>query len=647
MTHEKTTPYGSWHSPISSTSVALAGRSVLEIHVSDDHIYWLEMRPHEGGRYVVMNSSLSGPVVDITPPDFNIRTRVHEYGGGSYIVHESTIYFSNYSDQRIYRLDSDQLPLPITPEPEIPAGLRYADGQVTPDGRFIICVREQHTEDNEATNALVAIPTDGSAPPRIVTCGHDFYSTPRLSPNGQRLAWLTWDHPQMPWDGTELWVGEVLNDGSIQTARKVAGGSNESIFQPEWSPQGILHFISDRSGWWNLYFEDEGQIIPLAPIEADLGVPQWQFGYSRYTFLSGGRVACIYSQDGQHHLGLIYNESSVIKPLKTDFSAIFWVKSGEDDNLYCVAGNFKQLPSVVCIDTATEDSRIIYSTTDQALDIHYLSIPRPIEFPTDGELDAYALFYPPLNPEYIGPPDELPPLLVISHGGPTGEARPYLQMSIQYWTSRGIAVVDVNYGGSAGYGRDFRERLNGQWGVTDTIDCINAARHLVDSGEVDGSRLIIRGGSAGGYTTLCALTFQDFFSAGASYYGVADVEALAVDTHKFESRYLEGLIGPYPEMKDLYHSRSPIHFTDRLTCPVILFQGLEDMVVPPSQAEIMVKTLGEKGLPFAYLAFEGEQHGFRKAETIQRCLEAELFFYARIFGFELTEDIEPIHIENL
>ena len=647
MIPRKIAPFGSWRSPITAASVAAAGKSTMEIHLSDDHLYWLEMRPHEGGRYVVMRDSLNGSAVDVTPSGFNIRTRVHEYGGGSYIVHGSTIYFSNFTDQRLYRLDPDRPPRPITPEPEIPAGLRYADGQVTPNGRRIICVHERHQEGSEAINELVALPTDGSAPPRTIVGGGDFYASPRLSPDGKYLAWLTWDHPQMPWDGTELWMGELLPDGSIDNPRKIAGGPQESIFQPEWSPDGILHFISDRSRWWNLYREQEGKVTPLAPIEADLGVPQWQFGYSRYAFLSDGRIACVYDQEGLNHLGLIDPANSNLKPVKTEFTAFFYVRNGVKDELYCVAGNFQQPLSIVRIDAGTGEAKVIYTTVEKVVDPGYISIPQAIEFPTEGDLIAYALFYPPTNCDHTGLPDELPPLLVLSHGGPTGAARSYMQLSIHYWTSRGFAVVDVNYGGSTGYGRGYRQRLNGQWGVVDTVDCINAARYLADQGDVDDQRLMIRGGSAGGYTTLCALTYHDLFSAGASYYGVADVEALIIDTHKFESRYGDSMIGPYPEMKELYHARSPIHFTDQLSCPVILFQGLEDIVVPPLQAELMVEALKAKGLPYAYLAFEGEQHGFRKAENIQRCLEAELYFYAQVFGFDLADPVEPVQIENL
>ena len=647
MTPKKITPFGSWRSPVTAASVAAAGKSTMEIHLSDDHLYWLEMRPHEGGRYVIMRDSSNESVVDVMPPGFNIRTRVHEYGGGSYIVHGSTIYFSNFTDQRLYRLDPDQPPQPITPEPEIPAGLRYSDGQVTPDGRLIICIHERHQDHGEPVNELVVLPTDGSTPPRTIVGGGDFYASPRLSPDGKYLAWLTWDHPQMPWDGTELWVGTLLPDGSINNTRKIAGGPQESIFQPEWSPDGILHFISDRSRWWNLYREQEGEVIPLAPTKADLGVPQWQFGYSRYAFLPDGRIVCVYDQEGVNHLGLIDPVNGNLKPLETDFTAIFCVRSGGKDDLYCLAGNFQQPPSIVRIDTGTGEAKVVYTTVEEVVDPGYISIPQAIEFPTEGGLTAHALFYPPTNCDYQGPPDELPPLLVLSHGGPTSAARSYMQLSIQYWTSRGFAIVDVNYGGSTGYGRDYRQRLNGQWGVIDTVDCINAARYLADQGEIDDQRLIIRGGSAGGYTTLCALTFHDLFSAGASYYGVADVEALTTDTHKFESRYLDSLIGPYPEMKDLYHARSPIHFSERLSCPVILFQGLEDIVVPPSQAELMVEALKMKGLPYAYLTFEGEQHGFRKAENIQRCLEAELYFYAQVFDFDLADQVEPVQIENL
>ena len=647
MTSPKIAPYGSWRSPITPDFITSLRGVPTEIQLSGDAIYWLEMRPQEAGRYVIMRRAADGSIDDMTSSDFNVRTRVHEYGGASFAVQGETIFFSNFADQRLYRQEPDRHPEPITPEPDVPSGLRYAECQVTEDGSLIICVHERHEKNSEVTNSLVALPTDGSQPPRVIANGHDFFSSPRISPDGEQLAWLTWNHPQMPWDGTELWAARLLPDSTLSGIRKVAGGLEESIFQPEWSPEGQLHFISDRTGWWNLYTENDGEVIPLAPIDADLGVPQWQFGYSRYAFLAGGRVACVYNLDGIHHLGWIAPDEGKIKPLETPLTSVTYLRSNEDDVLYFVGGNFHQFPALLGMTVDTREIETVYRPPGETIDPGYLSVPESIKFPTEEGLYTYALFYPPTNRDYVGPTDELPPLLVFSHGGPTSAALTFLQFMIQYWTSRGIALVDVNYGGSTGYGRAYRERLRGEWGIVDTADCVVAARYLVEQGKVDGEKLAIRGGSAGGYTTLAALTFYDLFSVGASYYGVADVEALAIDTHKFESRYLDSLIGPYPEAKDLYHQRSPIRFTEKLTCPVILFQGLEDLVVPPAQAELMVDALKTKGLPYAYLAFEGEQHGFRRAETIQRCLEAELYFYARIFGFELADPVEPVDIKNL
>ncbi len=648
MTHPpEIAPYGSWRSPITPEFITSLSGIPIEIQLSGEDIYWLEMRPQEAGRYVIMRRTADGSIDDMTTADFNVRTRVHEYGGASFTVHGEVIYFSNFSDQRLYRLEPDRSPEPITPEPDIAAGLRYAECQVTGDGSLIICVHEKHEANSEVINELIALPTDGSKPPQKIAEGHDFFASPRISPDGTQLTWLTWDHPRMPWDGSECWIASLQSDGTLSEIRKVAGGSEESIFQPEWSPDGYIHFISDRTGWWNLYTERDGETIPLAPIEADLGVPQWQFGFSRYAFLEDNQIACVYNLDGIHHLGLIVSDEGKIRSLDAPLTSILYLRSNGNDSIYFTGGNFQQSPALLRMDVDTQEIDTIYQPPGEDIDPGYLSVPEAIEFPTENHTATYALFYPPKNQDYSGPPGELPPLIVFSHGGPTAAARTYLQTIIQFWTSRGIALVDVNYGGSTGYGRGYRERLKGNWGIVDTADCVAAAKYLVEQGRTDGEKLAIRGGSAGGYTTLAVLTFYDLFTAGASYYGVADAEALALDTHKFESRYLDGLIGPYPEAKDLYHERSPIHFAEQLSCPVILFQGLEDKVVPPSQAELMVDVLKAKGLPHAYLAFEGEQHGFRRAETIQRCLEAELYFYARIFEFDLADPVEPVEIVNL
>jgi len=496
-------------------------------------------------------------------------------------------------------------------------------------------------------NEIVALPADGSAEPRVVVSGSDFYASPRISPDGRRLAWLSWDHPRMPWDGTLLWVAVLSRDRKISEARKVAGGEAESIFQPEWSPDGVLHFVSDRTGWWNVYRLGSGKAEALAPMEAEFGVPQWVFGLSTYAFLGNDVIACAYIKDGKQHLGTVRGSVGSVETLHAPFTEYRFMRGNAAGRLAFIAASPTTSAAVATLDAATGAIDVLRSGLDFEVDPRYVSEARPIEFPAEDGKRAFALFYPPRNPLCEGPSGQRPPLIVMSHGGPTGMASGGFDAGIQFWTSRGIAVADVNYGGSTGYGRSYRERLKGRWGIVDVDDCLNAARFLAEREEVDAGRIAIRGGSAGGYTTLCALTFRSFFAAGASYYGVADLEALAKETHKFESHYLEGLVAPYPSGRDVYVARSPIHFVERIACPVILFQGLEDRVVPPEQAEAMAAALRKKKVPMAFLAFAGEQHGFRKAETIQSALEAELYFYGRIFGFAPADTIAPLLIENL
>jgi dipeptidyl aminopeptidase/acylaminoacyl peptidase len=644
MPKAKVAPYGSWKSPITADLIVAETIRLGLIGLDGDDVYWSEMRPAEGGRYVLVRRTPDGRTADVTPSPFNARTRVHEYGGGATVVADTTVYFSNWNDQRLYRQDPGGQPRPITPEGE----LRYADGVVDRGRGRMVCVREDHTvAGREPINAIVSLALDGGDDAhQVLASGNDFYATPRLSPDGARLAWLTWNHPNMPWDGTELWVGELQADGSLGRAERVAGGPAESIFQPEWSPDGVVHFVSDRSGWWNLYRWRDGRVAPLAEMAAEFGLPQWVFGMSTYGFASAERIICAYSEGGTWHLAGLDTATGRLTPIDTPYSEIGAVQAGPG-RAVLLAGSPTEPTSVVQLDLATGQVEVLRRSSTVPVDPGYLSPPQPIEFPTERGLGAHAFFYPPRNRDYVAPSGERPPLLVISHGGPTGATSSTLDLGIQYWTSRGIAILDVNYGGSTGYGRAYRQRLEGRWGAVDVDDCANGARYLVARGAADGNRLIIRGGSAGGYTTLCALTFRDVFQAGASYYGVSDLTALAQETHKFESRYLDRLVGPYPERAHLYRERSPIHFTDRLSCPVIFFQGLEDPVVPPSQAELMVEALRAKGVPVAYVPFEGEQHGFRRAEHIKRALEAELHFYAQVFGFELAEPVEPVRIENL
>ena len=643
MAEPKTTPYGSWKSPITSDLIVSEAIEFGQIGVDGEDIYWVELRPSEGGRYVIVRRDLEGRVEDVTPPLLNVRTRVHEYGGGAFVVVDGMVFFSNYADQRLYRQDPGTEPRPITPEVD----LRYADGVLDARRDRMICVREDHTvSEREAVNTLVAVGIEGCDGGEVLASGNDFYASPRISPDGTRLAWLTWNHPNMPWNGTELWVARVEADGSLGRAERVAGGIDESIFQPEWSPDGILHFVSDRTGWWNLYRWRDGRIEPLHEMEAEFGVPQWIFGLSTYGFAAAEEILCAYTQRGAWFLARLNTMTGAFEEIEVPYTRIRYlnVASGR---AVLLAGSPTEETVLVQLDLATQEIEVLRRSSEVEIDPGYLSVPRAIEFPTEQGLTAHAFFYAPQNRDYVAPSGERPPLLVKSHGGPTGTTSSTLDLEIQYWTSRGIAVLDVNYGGSVGYGRAYWERLDGTWGIVDVDDCVNGARYLVEQGEADGDRLAIRGGSAGGYTTLAALAFRDVFGAGASYFGVSDLEALTRETHKFESRYLDRLIGPYPARRDLYRERSPIHFTDRISCPMILLQGLEDKVVLPNQAEMMVDALRAKGLPVAYLAFEGEQHGFRRAETIKRTLDAELYFYGRIFGFELADPVEPVEIENL
>jgi dipeptidyl aminopeptidase/acylaminoacyl peptidase len=507
-------------------------------------------------------------------------------------------------------------------------------------------VREDHTESGEAVNTLVKVNIGGDEHGgEVIVSGNNFYSSPRLNPEGSKLAWLTWNHPNMPWDGTELWVGDVEADGSITNNQRVAGGADESIFQPEWSPDGLLYFISDRSNWWNLYRWVAGNIEALCPMEAEFGLPQWVFGMSTYAFESPKQIICTYTQRGLSHLASLDTETLELEEIETQYANISGVKAAPGQVLF-LAGSPTQKMAVVRLDLQEGREEVLRRSSEGKIDLGYTSIPHEVEIPTEGGQVAYGFFYPPYNMDFMGPEGEKPLLLVMSHGGPTGATTPVYDSEIQYFTSRGIAVLDVNYGGSTGYGREYRQRLNGQWGVVDVDDCTNGALYLAERGDVDENRLMITGGSAGGYTTLCALTFRNVFKAGASHYGIGDLETFAGDTHKFESRYLDNLVGPYPEQGELYRERSAINYTDQLQCPMILFQGSEDKIVPPNQSQKMYEAVKAKGLPVAYLEFEGEQHGFRKAENIKRALDGELYFYSKVFGFKLAEPIEPVPIDN-
>ena len=637
-------PYGSWRSPITADAIVAESISIGQVAIDGDAILWTEGRPSEGGRNVIMRMTPDGAVSDVNPAPFNARTRVHEYGGGAWIAHDGTVWFSNFDDQRIYCQETDGEPQPITPD----APLRYADATLNHTRNRLICVREDHSDPDNIVNAIAAVPADGVGEQVVLFDGWDFVSSPRLSPDGGTLAWLSWNHPNMPWDGTHLWTAPVLDDGTLGDATLVAGSERVSVLQPEWSPDGILHYVSEESGWWNLYRLVDSGPEALYRDDAEYARPQWVFASRAYGFAGNGDIICAVNRRGAWSLNRLNPNRGVMQPLNVPAGEM-----GRGDlavsgiAAVVVAGDAERPMSLLRVNLNTGYWETLKAASATRVDAGYISPAQTIEFPSNEGRPAYALYYAPRNPEYRAPPGELPPLLALSHGGPTGAASGALDMAVQFWTSRGFAVVDVNYGGSVGYGRAYRQLLNGNWGIVDVDDCANAALHLVHQGLADGDRLAIRGGSAGGYTTLAALTFRNVFAAGASYYGVSDLTALAADTHKFESRYLDRLVAPYPEGKDTYERRSPINHTDGLSCPIILLQGLEDRIVPPNQAEMMFNAVRAKGIPCAYLPFEGEQHGFRRAENIKRALEAELYFYSQVFGFDLADPVEPVPIENL
>jgi dipeptidyl aminopeptidase/acylaminoacyl peptidase len=678
-----TAPYGSWLSAVTSDVLVEQVVRLGDVVVAGEQIWWNEGRPAEAGRQVLVSASSAGTIEDRLPAGFSARSAVHEYGGNSYALlaggadptgsvdprdvpapgREVRAVFVNWADQRLWLLDPGQDPVALTPEPAQPRGDRYADLAVVPGGRVLLAVRERHLtgDDGEILvhNEVVALsldPGDTTWPePVVVASGHDFYAAPRPSPDGRRLAWICWDHPSMPWDATELWVAELSGSGEVHDARRVAGGAagsgagepgvreagvGESVVEPVWSPDGRLHYVSDRSGWWNIYDEDGSA---LAPLDAEFSSPLWQLGQSSYVFLDDGRLIACASLPGGARLGVV--SGGAFEAIDLPFSTFSSVRS-VGDSVVCVAGSPTSDPAVVRVHVDDGRVEVLRRSRQVSLDAGWLSAPVAVTYPTTGGRDAHALWYPPKNPDVVGPVGDRPPLVVMSHGGPTSAASPTLNYGVQYWTSRGFGVVDVDYGGSSGYGRTYRDRLRGQWGIVDVDDCVAAARWLADQGLVDGDRMVIRGGSAGGYTTLAALTFRDVFAAGASHYGVADLELLARDTHKFESRYLDGLIGPYPEALDVYHQRSPIHHVEGLTVPLILFQGLEDAIVPPAQAELIARALTDRGVPVAYLSFPGEQHGFRQAATITRVIDTELHFYGRVLGFVPAGTVEPFVISN-
>ena len=641
-----TAVYGTWTSPITPESLTEAQVGLGGASLDQGVIYWSESRPEEAGRNVIIRTGADGQAIDdLTPQPFNVRTRVHEYGGGAFAADDGILLAVNFADQRVYRLAPGQAPSPLTPESD--KALRYADFAIDADNRRVYAVREDHRADGEPINIIVKLGLDGGEGEGVIVAeGHDFFAAPRLSPDGEKLAFISWNHPNMPWDGTTLWLADVRDDGSLGNISTVAGGDGISVMQPCFSPKGALHYVSDETGWWNLFRHAADGAQPVCPMEAEFAVPAWGFGQSTYGFLSEDRLLAAWTKAGRWHLGVIEAASGAVSPIDLPYTTLSSLAIAGNEAVMRV-GAADRPAAIITLDPASGRHRVLKTAGALSISPDLISVPEAIAFPTEGGSTAYAFYYAPKNPDFEPMPGSCPPLIVKSHGGPTGNTSDQFNLATQFWTSRGFALVDVDYGGSTGYGRAYRERLNGRWGEVDVLDCVNAARHLAGAGKADPARLAITGGSAGGFTTLAALAFHDVFKAGASHYGVSDLEALAKETHKFESRYLDNLIGPYPGRVDLYKARSPIHHVDGLDSPMIFFQGLEDVIVPPNQAEMMVDALRQKGVPVAYLAFAGEQHGFRKAETIHTVRRAELAFYGRVFGFTPADSFSDLVIENL
>jgi dipeptidyl aminopeptidase/acylaminoacyl peptidase len=640
LASRQTAPYGAWKSPITADSITGGSIGFTQVALDGEELWWGEARPSEGGRVAIVRRTADGTIAEAIPANFSARSRVHEYGGGAFVVRDGIVWFCNDSDQRVWMAEPGSAPRPLTPENKS----RYADFSVDRTRCRLVCVAEVHDREGEPENLLVAISFDGSEAP--FHRGHDFYAAPRLSPDGAQIAWICWNQPNMTWDGTELWLADLGADGGPQNARRIAGGPDESIFQPEWSPDGVLHFVSDRTGWWDICLWSGDKAERVYGDELDIGRPLWQFGMTTYGFMDENTILWMGALEGQWDMRIMDKGTGRLRPLVMPFV---------DFDHLCVAGDraafvgtgHAEPAAIVLLDRATCKHNIVRQSADFRIDPEYISKGICTAFPTADGSDVFAFRYWPQNRDFQAPEGELPPLIVKIHGGPTSQARLGLNLKIQYWTSRGFAVIDVNYRGSTGFGTEYRRKLDGQWGVADVEDCVAVARRHGSGGFVDNDRMAISGGSAGGYTVLAALTFHKVFKAGASHYGIGDLMSLADDTHKFESRYLDRLVGPLPEAEAIWRDRSPINHTDRLDYPVIFFQGLDDNVVPPNQAEAMVAALRNKGIPVAYVPFEGEGHGFRTAENIKRALEGELYFYGKVFGFTPADEIEPVEIENL
>jgi dipeptidyl aminopeptidase/acylaminoacyl peptidase len=640
-TAQTVAPYGAWASPITAQSLTANKIDLGELRAVNGRLFWTESDPSQGGRLVLVTEDGRGGVRALTSSASNVRTRVHEYGGAPYIVIGNRIFFGNFKDQRLYVQEIGGEPRALTPD-----GYRYADCTALAGDAGLICVRQDHTDPANVKNAVVLVSGVENDAGRLLFEASDFVAYPRLSPDGRRLAFMAWDHPNMPWDDTTLYVGDLVGS-RLSNLRAVAGGKGESVMEPRWAPGGALYFISDRSNFWNLYALDGDAARPLAPRRAEFAGPLWQLGQSNYAVMDNGRLLARYSEGARDHLVLIDTVRGTTKPMPLPFIGLRSIQRVDADHAAMIALSADALPAIIVVDVANGSYRTVRSAGDPGLPADMVSHVQAISFPTAGGKTAYANYYPPKNPGFRAPEGAKPPLLVLVHGGPTGQAAGSFSPTIQFWTTRGFAVADVDYRGSAGYGRAYRQSLNGQWGVVDVEDVVAVAKYLGGAGRIDPDHAAIRGGSAGGYTVLAALSQTTVFKAGADYYGISDMTALARDTHKFESRYVDNLIGPLPAAQAIYDQRSPLNHLDGFSAPLIVFQGAEDPVVPPNQSRMIVDALKKRGAPVAYMQFAGEGHGLRKAESIVASLNAELSFYGRVFGFKPADVLPPLQIDNL
>ena len=643
MAQKRSAPYGSWDSPISAELVAASSQHwINQLHVEGEELYMLLRLPEQGGRSVVARLNGDERIEELTPAPFDARTRVYEYGGSCFAVKDGVIYFSNFPDDRLYCHRPGQSPRPMTAEGDV----RFADLVIDRRRNRLICIREDHTPAGEPTHVIAAVDLDGDEFGAVLFDKTDFVAFPVLSQDGRKLAWVAWSHPNMPFFSSSLWAAEVDDDGGLINIQQVVPEQEESITDPRWSPSGALYFCSDRSDWWNLYRWQDGEITAVCPMAAELGNPFWNIGKTMYRFLTPSRVLAAYNENGTWHLAQIDAETGKRKEVLAGFTYIVLLEV-IGDHAFVVAGSPTLPRSLFKLDLNSGEYTCLASSVQHSISQDYLAPGTHISYPTENGLLAHGFYHAPHSPDFEAPAGELPPLIVIAHGGPTGSVKQALDMDVQFYTSRGFAVLEINYGGSAGYGRAYRNRLRGQWGVVDVDDAVNGARYLVEQGLVDEERTIMRGGSAGGFTTFAALAFRDYFRAGSSHYGISDLEFWDRETHKFEARYCQSLIGPYPEQRALYRERSPLHRASEINVPLLIFQGLDDKVVPPNQSRFVADAVRVRGVPVAHIEFEGEAHGFRRFQTNVRTHQTELAFFGQVFGFEPADELPPLRIDNL